>query len=103
MFDYLVLYDLIRTDEISNLIVFRHLSGRPLEAVMYSGQHRKWVFAPSTAAAALYYEMYEDLLKKVDRATAERVAMERFGVPLPSEAEIDQICLAKSPNINDPA
>jgi hypothetical protein len=101
-FEYAVLYSLVRPEEVSNVIAWRYRSSRhPLEAVMFSGRHRTWVFAPSAAGTALFDELYEDRIVVVDRATAERVAMERIGVPLPSEEEIDRICLAKSPSIND--
>lgn len=64
----------------------------PLRAVMWSHEHRMWVYAPALAAVRLFDDRFQELFERIDRPAAERIALERLGSQLPEEEFLRQIC-----------
>ena len=64
----------------------------PLRAVTWSQAAQTWIFNPGPAARFLFDDQLQDRISQVTRAEAERIALDRFGVPLPSEEELHRIC-----------
>ena len=62
-----------------------------LVAIGWSHRHRTWTEATASLGAITLDPDYDDRLKIVDRATAERIARESLGVELPSEEEMQAI------------
>ena len=68
------------------------LSRGPLRAVTWGYDAQTWIFNPGPAARLLFDDQLQDRISQVTRAEAERIALDRFGVPLPSEEELHRIC-----------
>lgn len=63
----------------------------PFRAVIWSHYQKKWAFNPRAAAPFLFDFEKMDRSTKISRAEAEKLALEKFGVPLPSEEELHRI------------
>ncbi|WP_307816907.1 MULTISPECIES: hypothetical protein [Micromonospora] len=74
-----------------NLIVEAESSG-PTQAVIWDRPTGAWTFRPDVAAAILWANPERHEIERVDRATAERQAAHFTTVPLPTEAELTEIC-----------
>ena len=101
-FDYRVLYRLNQPDQISTVFAWRNLIGSPLEAVMWHGKRRQWICAGPILVREIFDDLNQERSGRVDRPTAEQLCRQTLGTELPSEAELDRICLAKSPSWDDP-
>jgi hypothetical protein len=64
----------------------------PLRAVTWGYDEQTWIFNPGPAARLLFDDQVWDLQSQITRAEAERTALDRYGVPLPSEEELHRIC-----------
>jgi hypothetical protein len=64
----------------------------PLRAVTWSRAAQTWIFNPSLVARFLFDDQLLERTSQVTRAEAERIALDRYGVPLPSEGELHRIC-----------
>lgn len=91
-FDYYVLYKR-NTTQAGNLIAAWMGEDVPLRAVMWSHEHQEWVYAPATAAVRLFDDRFQEMFARIDRRTAEQIALERLESPLPEEDTLRQICL----------
>ncbi|MFB9239373.1 hypothetical protein ACFFWC_28205 [Plantactinospora siamensis] len=67
------------------------LGDRPVEAVIWGYRNNRWEFRPEVAIAHLY-EDRELPIRLTDRETAEQAALTFTEVPLPTEAELTEIC-----------
>ncbi|MFB9239371.1 hypothetical protein ACFFWC_28195 [Plantactinospora siamensis] len=79
-----------------NVIAVAYSSG-PTQAVIWDRRAGAWGFRPDVAAAILYSDPGEHNTRSVDRATAERAALEFTTVPLPTEEELTEICRLAGP------
>jgi hypothetical protein len=70
---------------------------RRLVAIAWSHRHRTWTEATASLGAITLDPDYDDRLKIVDRATAERIARDQLGAELPSEEEMQRI--GESPSL----
>lgn len=68
------------------------LSRGPLRAVMWSREAQTWIFNPGPAARLLFDDQLQDRISQLTREEAETIALQRYGVPLPSEEELHRIC-----------
>jgi hypothetical protein len=64
----------------------------PLRAVTWGYDEQTWIYNPGPAARLLFDDQLWDRRIQITRAEAERIALDRYGVPLPSEAELHRIC-----------
>ena len=97
---YFLLYDpenpqdpILPSDRPVNLII-RAFSTGPLLAVAWHYRTKEWTFQPRVAMEMLHINPEDYQTRKVDRATAEREAPRFATKPLPSEAELTEICRA---------
>lgn len=74
-----------------NVIALLRSSG-PTQAVIWDRPTKTWNFRPDVATAILYANPERHLTRAVDRATAERETAHFTTVPLPTEAELTEIC-----------
>ncbi|WP_019870640.1 hypothetical protein [Salinispora oceanensis] len=78
----------------ANLIA-EAISLGPTQAVIWDRATNAWTFRPDVAASFLWSkpeEREEHEVQAVDRATVEREAIHFTTVPLPTEAELTEIC-----------
>jgi hypothetical protein len=80
-----------RTSPATGLICNEYSRG-PFRAVIWDHFERRWAFNPRAAAPFLFDFEKMDRSTKISRAEAEKLALETFGVPLPSEEELHRIC-----------
>src|SRR5689334_18618496 len=73
-------------------LICNEYSRGPFRAVIWDHFEKKWSFRPRAAAPFLFDFEKMDRSTKISRAEAEKLALERFGVPLPSEEELHRIC-----------
>jgi hypothetical protein len=92
-FDYHVLFKKGTARQPGGLIASWEASHQPLRAVVWSPEDTMWVFAPGPAALRLYDDRFQDTFETIDRQTAEQIALEHLGSPLPDEETLRQICL----------
>ncbi|WP_019870641.1 hypothetical protein [Salinispora oceanensis] len=74
-----------------NLIADADTMG-PTQAVIWDRSTDAWTFRPDVAVAFLWEDPEVGEVQEVDRATAEREALHFTTVPLPTEAELTEIC-----------
>ena len=102
-FAYRALYRLDNPDQLATIFAWRNPIGSPLEAVMWHGARSQWVFAPEVLRTVIFVdENTLERVERIDRTTAARICQETLGTDLPSEAELDRICRAKTPAWDDP-
>ncbi|WP_433533688.1 hypothetical protein ACQPYA_30290 [Micromonospora sp. CA-263727] len=74
-----------------NLIAEAESAG-PTQAVIWDRSTDAWTFRPDVAAAILWANPERHEVQRVDRAAAERETTRFTTVPLPTEAELTEIC-----------
>ncbi|MFB9239372.1 hypothetical protein ACFFWC_28200 [Plantactinospora siamensis] len=67
---------------------------RPIQAVCWGYRHNRWEARSDVARVWLDPDRDDLILQPADRATAERTAATFTEVPLPTEAELTEICRA---------
>ncbi len=91
IFRYHLMFRLDAPEIPVNVIALLRSSG-PTQAVIWDRPTNAWAFRPDVATATLYMESEHALTRAVDRATAEREVLHFTTVPLPTEAELTEIC-----------
>jgi hypothetical protein len=84
----------IRPDEAPVNLIMVGISPGPLLAVAWDYPTKEWTFQPEAAIAILDINSDDHRTRPVDRETAEREALRFATKPLPSEAELTEICRA---------
>ncbi|MEU1400569.1 hypothetical protein ABZ403_31495 [Micromonospora zamorensis] len=74
-----------------NVIALLQSSG-PTQAVIWDRPTSAWTFRPEVATAVLYASPERHLTRAVDRVTTEWETVHCATVPLPTEAELTDIC-----------
>ena len=90
MFGYYALFETNSNEPPVGLIVLERSTG-PLRAVLWNHLANAWTFSPDLAAPILYDDRNWDRRERVDRSTAEEIALS-LGTELPSEEELHRIC-----------
>jgi hypothetical protein len=91
-FTYYVLYRRRdQTQPVGLLTEGRADPARPHRAVGWDHEDEDWTEAQASLGAILINPDWEDRIRIVDRATAERIARETLGAELPTEEELQAI------------
>jgi len=70
---------------VTSIIAYEVEMMGPLQAVLWSVPRRAWIYAPDIAATFLFDPSYQERIRPLDRAAAERVAQETLQSELPME------------------
>lgn len=70
---------------VTSLIAYEVQNYHSLRAVMWSVPRKAWIYAPAVAATFLFDPSYQERIRPLDRAVAERVAQETLQSELPTE------------------
>ena len=70
---------------VTSLIAYEVQNHHSLRAVMWSVPRKAWIYAPAVAATFLFDPGYQERIRPLDRAEAERVAREILQSVLPTE------------------
>ncbi|MFB9239376.1 hypothetical protein ACFFWC_28225 [Plantactinospora siamensis] len=91
-FDYYLLWkEKDRTPPPVNVIIEAATMDQT-QAVIWDRRTESWNFRPDVAVAILWVNREDHEVQLVDRATAEAAAPNFTTVPLPTEAELTEIC-----------
>ena len=91
-FTYYVLYRRPeQTQPVGLLAEGRTDPALPRRVVGWDHQDEGWTEAQASLGAILINPDWEDRIRTVDRATAERIALESLGAALPTEEELQAI------------
>src|SRR4051812_7222570 len=73
------------SDTVTSLIAYEVEMRGPLQAVLWSVPREAWIYNPDVAATFLFDPSYQERIRPLDRAEAERIAREALRTELPTE------------------
>jgi hypothetical protein len=76
---------------VTSVIAYEVQSTAPLRAVMWSVPRGSWIYAPQQAGMFLRDPNYQDRIRRIDRAEAERIAQDLLQSALPTEQELGKM------------
>ena len=88
-------YDLVLADDHQttvNVIAYQERPGRSLRGVVWDNQIRRWIYAPAIVADILYDDSDPTPVRALDRAAAEKAAVDQLQTELPPEGTLATLC-----------
>lgn len=91
-FHYKALLTSDETGDVTSVLAYYVPLEQGLQAVMWSGRRRTWIYAPGIVTAYLFDDDYQDRTRSIDRAEAEHLARDIAATELPGEPTLLDMC-----------
>jgi hypothetical protein len=91
-FHYKTLLKADLTGQVTSVLAYHMPLDRGLQAVMWSGRRKAWIYAPGIVTAYLFDLEYQDRTQTIDRTRAEQLARDILHAELPSEETLQAMC-----------